>query len=52
MTDYHRIVIQRLAKKHLDRHREVLDKHKAKGPAFREAVEQLERAVSAVSLHR
>lgn len=35
--------MQRWARKHFDRHREVLEKHKSRGPAFREAVEALER---------
>lgn len=43
MTDHHRVILQRWAKKHVDLHREVLDKHKEKGPAFRQAVENLER---------
>lgn len=43
MTRHHRIILQRLAQKHLDKHREVLENHKLKGPAFRQAVENLER---------
>jgi hypothetical protein len=34
---------QRMLKKRFDRHREILEKHKERGPAFKQAVERLER---------
>jgi hypothetical protein len=42
-TEHHRAIIHRWGRKKFDQHREILEKHKEKGPAFRQAVDGLER---------
>ena len=39
----HRVIHHRLAQKHIDKHRHILAKHKARGAAFAAAVERLEK---------
>jgi hypothetical protein len=39
----HKVIIHRWGQKLFDKHRQVLEQHKEKGPAFRQAAENLER---------
>lgn len=41
-----RLILNRRLKKKFDQHREILEKHKERGPVFKEAVERLERILA------
>lgn len=49
LVERHRMLINRLAQRRIEQHREALEKHKQKGPAFRQAVEDLENSFASAS---